>query len=69
MRVLNLSQHLIVSFLKVLVIVGTKDKPLVRTKDSSSVNVDQRLCIMFLLYWEVYVLIELVLNLQNEDLH
>ena len=69
MRVLNLSQHLIVSFLKVLVVVGTKDKPLVRTKDSSSVNVDQRLCIMFLLYWEVYVLIELVLNLQNEDLH
>ena len=69
MRVLNLSQHLIVSFLKVLVVVGTKDKPLVRTKDTSSVNVDQRLCIMFLLYWEVYVLIELVLNLQNEDLH
>ena len=69
MRVLNLSQHLIVSFLKVLVVVGTKDKPLVRTKDSSSVNVDQRLCIMFLLYWEVYVLIELVLNFQNEDLH
>ena len=69
MRVLNLSQHLIVSFLKVLVVVGTKDKPLVRTKDLSSVNVDQRLCIMFLLYWEVYVLIELVLNLQNEDLH
>ena len=68
MRVLNLSQHLIVSFLKVLVVVGTKDKPLVRTKDTSSVNVDQRLCIMFLLYWEVYVLIELVLNLQNEDL-
>ena len=69
MCVLNLSQHLIVSFLKVLVVVGTKDKPLVRTKDSSSVNVDQRLCIMFLLYWEVYVLIELVLNFQNEDLH
>ena len=69
MRVLNLSHHLIFSFLKVLVVVGTKDKPLVRTKDSSSVNVDQRLCIMFLLYWEVYVLIELLLNLQNEDLH
>ena len=24
---------------------------------------------MFLLYWEVYVLMELVVNLQNEDLH
>ena len=24
---------------------------------------------MFLLYWEVYVLMELVVNLRNEDLH
>ena len=29
----------------------------------------ERLCIMFLLYWEVHVLMELVVNLQNEDLH
>ena len=37
--VLNLFQHLFVSFLKVLVGVGRKDKPLVRTENSSSVNV------------------------------
>ena len=24
---------------------------------------------MFLLYWEVYVLMDLVVNLRNEDLH
>ena len=24
---------------------------------------------MFLLHWEVYVLVELAVNLQNEDLH
>ena len=29
----------------------------------------ERLCIMFLLYWEVHVLMELVVNLQNEDLY
>ena len=39
MRVLNSFQHLYVFFLKVLVEVGTNDKPLLRTKDSSSVNV------------------------------
>ena len=34
--------------------VGTKDKPLVRTENSSLVNVSsERLCILFLLYWEV----------------
>ena len=54
------------SFLKVLVGVVAKDKPLVRTHDSSSVNVrSERLCIMFLLYWEVYVLMELAMNLWN----
>ena len=49
--------------------VGTKDKLLVRTENSSSVNVSSgRLCIMLLLYWEEYVLMDLVLNLRNEDL-
>ena len=38
MRVLNLSQDLFVSCLKVFVGVGTKDKPLVRTDILSSVN-------------------------------
>ena len=38
MRVLNLFQDLFVSCLKVFVEVGTKDKPLVRTDNSSSVN-------------------------------
>ena len=70
MRVLNLFQDLFVSCLKLLVGVGTKDKPLVRTENSSSVNVwSEKLCIMFLLYWEVYVLMDLVMNLRNEDLH
>ena len=68
--VLNVSQDLFVSFLKVLVWLGTKDKPLVRIENSSSVNVWlERLCIMLLLYWEVYVLMDLVVNLRNEDLH
>ena len=39
MCVMNLSQHLYVFCLKVLVGVRTKDKPLVRTETSSSVNV------------------------------
>ena len=70
MRVLNVSQDFFVSCLKVLVGLGTKDKPLVRIENSSSVNVWlERLCIMFLLYWEVYVLMDLVVNLRNEDLH
>ena len=69
MYVLNSLRNLYVFCLKVLVGVGTKDKPLVRTENSSSVDVwSERLCIMFLLCWEVYVLMELVLNLQNEDL-
>ena len=49
--------------------VGTKDKLLVRTENSSSVHVSlERLCIMLLLYWEVYVLMDLVVNFRNEDL-
>ena len=39
MRVLNLFQHLFISCLKVLVGVETKDKPLARTENSSSVNI------------------------------
>ena len=44
--------------------VGTKDKTLVRTENSSSAK-DwlERLWIMFLLYWKVYVFF------LNEDLH
>ena len=38
MRVLNLFQYIFVSCLKVFVGVGTKDKPLVRTDNSSSAN-------------------------------
>ena len=38
MRVLNLFQDLFVPCLKVFVGMGTKDKPLVRTDNSSSVN-------------------------------
>ena len=39
MYVLSSFQHFYVVCLKVLVGVGTKDKPLVRTENSSSVNV------------------------------
>ena len=50
--------------------VRTKDKSLMRTENSSLVNVWlEKFCIIFLLYWEVYVLMGLVVNLQNEDLH
>ena len=46
--VLNLFQDSFVSCLKVLVGVGTKDKPLVRAANSSSVKVgSERLCVMF----------------------
>ena len=70
MGVLNLFLDLFVSCLKVLVGVGTKAKSLARTDNSSSVNMwSKRLCIMFLLYSDVYVLIELAVNLRNEDLH
>ena len=59
-----------VSCLKVFVGVGIKNKHLVRTDNSSSANMSsERLCIMLLLYWEVYVFMELVVNLRNEDLH
>ena len=67
-RVLNLFQDLFVSCLKLLVGARTKEKPLVRTENSSSVNVWlERLCIMFLLYLEVYALIDLVVNFRNGD--
>ena len=70
MRVLNLFQDLFLSCLKVFVGVGTKDKPLVRSDNSSLANMSsERLCIMLLLYWEVYVLMELAVNLRNKDLH
>ena len=70
MRVLCWSQDLFVSCLKVLIGLETKGKSLVRTENSSSVNVWLgRLCIMFRLYWEVYVLMDFVENLQNENLH
>ena len=39
MRVLNLFEDLFVSCLNVLLRMGTKDSPLVRTDNSSSVNV------------------------------
>ena len=70
MRVLNLLQVLFISCLKVLVGVGTKNKSLVRTEKSSSLNVwSERLCIMFLLCWEVYVLWIFFVNFRNEILH
>ena len=57
---LNLLLDLFISCLKVLVRVGTKNKPLRRTENSSSVNVwSERLCIMVLLCWEVYVLMDI----------
>ena len=68
MRVLNLFQDSVISCLKVLVGLGTKDKLLVRTENSSSVNVSEKFFIMFLLYWVAYVLMDLVVNLVNEDL-
>ena len=59
--------HSRIYLFKALVGVGTKHKPLVRTKNSSLVNVlSEKLCIMFSFYWEVYVLINLVVNFQNE---
>ena len=45
------------------------DKSFVTTEDSSSINLWlERLCIMFLLYWEAYILMDLVVNLQDGDL-
>ena len=70
MRVLNLFQDLFVSCFKVFGEGGTLIlyKPLVRTDNSSSVNKwSERLCTMFLLYWEVYALMELAVNLRDED--
>ena len=69
MRVLKLFEDLFISCLEVLVRLGTKEKLLVRTENSSSVNVWlERLCIMFFLYWEVYILMDMVINFPNEDL-
>ena len=69
MRVLNLFQDLLVSWLEVFMGVGTKDKRLVRTDNSSSANMgSERMCIVFFLYWELYVLMELAVNFRNEDL-
>ena len=69
MRVLKLFEDLFISCLEVLVGLGTKEKLLVRTENSSSVNVWlERLCIMFFLYWEVYILMDMVINFPNEDL-
>ena len=48
MRVLNLFQDLLVSWLEVFMGVGTKDKRLVRTDNSSSANMwSERMCIVF----------------------
>ena len=70
MCVLNLFQDFLISCLKFLVGVHSEDKPLVRPENSSPVNVWwERLYIMLLLYWEVYNLMDLVVNLRNEDLY
>ena len=47
----------------------TKDKLLVRTENSSSVIVWFERFVMYLLYWKVYVSMDLVMNLQNDDLY
>ena len=68
--ILNLFQGLFFSCLKVLVLAGTKDEPLVKTVNSSSVKVQlERSSIMFPLYLEVYVLMDLTGNFWNGDLH
>ena len=69
MRVLSLLQDLFISCLKVLVGLRTRDKPLLRTENSFLVVWSERLCTMFLLYWEVYVLMALIINFWNENLH
>ena len=69
MRVLSLLQDLFISCLKVLVGLRTRDKPLLRTENSFLVVWSERLCTMFLLYWEVYVLMGLIINFWNENLH
>ena len=70
MYVLNLFQDLFICCLKILVWMEIKDKLLVRTENSSSVIVWlERLFVMYLLYWKVYVSMDLVMNLQNDDLY
>ena len=67
MYVLNLFQDLFICYLKILVWMETKDKLLVRTGNSSSVIV--WLEWLFVMYWKVYVSMDLVMNLQNDDLY
>ena len=67
MYVLNLFQDLFICCLKILVWMETKDKLLVRTGNSSSVIV--WLERLFVMYWKVYVSMDLVMNLQNDDLY
>ena len=63
MRVLKFFQDLCISCLQELRIE-------LRTENSFSVNVWLKSsCVMFLLYWEVYVLMDLVVNFRNKDLH
>ena len=69
MRVLSLLQDLFISCLKVLVGLRTRDKPLLRTENLFLVLWSERLFTMFLLYWEVYVLMGLIINFRNENLH
>lgn len=70
MCILKLLQDLAISYLKVMVGVRTKDKPLVRAENSSYVKVWQnKPGIMFLLYWEMYVLMVATVNSLNEDFH
>ena len=45
-QVLNLFQDLFVSCLKIFVGVGTQDKPLVRTNNSSQLICDQKSCVL-----------------------
>ena len=69
MRVLKLLKDLVISYLKPLVGVGTKHKPLLRAENPSLVKVWlESLWIMFLLHWEVHVLMIAAVNFLNEDL-
>ena len=68
--VLKLLQDLVISRSKFLVGVGTKDRSLVRTKNSFSVKVwSERSWIMLWLCWEVYILMFAAVKFLNEDLH
>ena len=69
MSVLNLRKDLFLFCLTVLVGVGTKDKPLMRTEISSSVNVwsESLRTIFCCTGGGMYVLMDLVVHLQSED--